>query len=92
MTPVYCTTEQAVAFFCIPSGTIRRWVHEGKLNRYGPGNRNLYDFSELSELVRLRDRRVNATLSSVGEVWPTSSPDTDKVRGSSMIGDAHGAH
>jgi hypothetical protein len=32
-----------------PESTLRRWVHEGRLTRYGPPDRTLYDIDELPE-------------------------------------------
>ena len=39
----------AAAWTGRPESTLRRWVHEGRLTRYGPPDRALYDIDELPE-------------------------------------------
>lgn len=85
----YGTTRQVEYLYGIPAGTIRRWVHEGRLTRYGPRNRSLYN---LEELVDLLNTRANANLSSVGDLSPDTSPATDQVRGSCVNGANDGTH
>jgi len=39
----------AAAWTGRPESTIRRWAHEGRIERYGPPERALYDIEELPE-------------------------------------------
>ena len=86
---IYATTAQAAQYLNIPQTTIRWWAHIGKCQQYGSPRQRLYD---LEELINLLDKPTNATLSSVGDLSPQNNPATECVRGSCMIGDAHGAH
>ena len=87
MSRIWATTQQAAAYFGIPCGTIRRWAHEGKLRRYGPKHRALYDLNDIAELVGLRNYQVNATVSSVGDLSPQAQAPSEQIAGASVLPD-----
>lgn len=46
--PGLLTEAEAVYYTGRPAATIRRWAHEGRINRYGSGRGNVrYHFREL---------------------------------------------
>lgn len=37
----------AAAFFGLPTGTLRRWIHEGRIGRHGSPRRIIVDMREV---------------------------------------------
>lgn len=52
--PLALVNEEAAAYYAgRPRVTIRRWAHEGRINRYGSGRGNVrYNVFELNKAVR----------------------------------------
>jgi excisionase family DNA binding protein len=48
--------EDAARITGVPSGTIRRWLAEGRLTRYGDHKPYRVDYDEIMELRKLLDR------------------------------------
>ena len=47
--PILVDVAQAVEWTGRPAGTLRRWVHEHRITRYGTPRRMLLDIRELPE-------------------------------------------
>lgn len=82
---VLVTGTEINAVYGIPQGTLRRWVHEGKLTRYGPPRQTLYDLEELGDLL---DKRPNGTVSSVGVLHP-ENPAPSPAEEEPPVGPSH---
>jgi hypothetical protein len=49
VSPILVGVAEAQVWTKRPAGTLRRWVHEGRITRYGTARRALYDLRELPE-------------------------------------------
>lgn len=47
--PILLDGPMAAAWTGRPEPTLRRWAHEGRITRYGPPGRAMYDIDELPE-------------------------------------------
>jgi hypothetical protein len=47
--PILLDGPMAAEYTGRPETTLRRWVHEGRITRYGPPGQNWYDIDELPE-------------------------------------------
>jgi predicted site-specific integrase-resolvase len=56
MAPLLVDAEAVQRHTGIPRTTLRRWVHEGRLCRYGSPRRASYDLREVDTLMALLGR------------------------------------